>query len=136
MNDFKLLRLTTKEVIICKAYANEKDKNKVVLHDPFEIKSFMNPSTGDFNSTLIDWLQYSSDSFVEIEAFNVLTISTPASDIINHYEMILKRREAMLEDGADEINQTGAPAATDIEEDEEYSIEDMMKMLGNNKVYH
>ena len=34
MNDFKLLRLTTKEVIICKAYANEKDKNKVVLHDP------------------------------------------------------------------------------------------------------
>jgi hypothetical protein len=96
----------------------------------------MNPSTGDFNSTLIDWLQYSADSFVEIEAFNVLTISTPASDIVDHYEMILKRREALLEDGAEEINQTSAPAATDIEEDGEYSIEDMMKMLGNNKVYH
>ena len=61
MLEYKVLRLMTKEIIICKLNNSDSETtNWWSIEDPFEIKSFMNPNTGDFNSTLIDWLQFSS----------------------------------------------------------------------------
>ena len=54
----KVLRLMTKEIIICKVQQPD-NTNFWIIEDPFEVRSFMNPNSGDYNSTLIDWLQFS-----------------------------------------------------------------------------
>lgn len=133
MHDFKIVRLSTKEVIICKTNSKNASASSIILEDPFEIKSFMNPQTGDFNSTLIDWLQYSDDTIVEVAAYNVIAMNTPSPEIIDHYEMILRRKAAAANS---ELNETEGPGLEDVDEDHEHTIEELMRMINGNKVYH
>ena len=93
MSEYKVLRLMTKEIIICKVNnSGPEPTNWWTLEDPFEIKSFMNPNTGDFNSTLIDWLQFASSTETRISLNDILTVSDPDGEVLEHYISIVKTR--------------------------------------------
>ena len=97
MSEYKVLRLMTKEIIICKIdNSTVQSKHWWIIMDPFEIKSFMNPQTGDYNSTLIDWLQYSSEDETKISLNDILTCSTPEEEVLEHYIEIIKRKKGRV----------------------------------------
>ena len=134
MSEYKVLRLMTKEIIICKIDSSAAlSKNWWVILDPFEIKSFMNPQTGDYNSTLIDWLQFSSEDETKISLNDVLTCSVPEEEVLEHYIAIIKRKKGLAgyqendANSLDELKQEKEPEVT---------FEDYMEILNTNKVYH
>jgi len=143
MQECKIVRLTTKEVLICKIEPIDMKKEnmeEIALEDPYEIKSFMNPQSGDFNSTLIDWLQFCEDNVTVVDTFNVITVNTPSSELREHYEYILQRRAAIEEnDTLRKIEKMQGLVNEGIEsgqnDKDEYCLEDYMHML-TNKTLH
>ena len=137
ISEYKVLRLMTKEIIICKVdNSGPEAKNWWTLEDPFEIKSFMNPNTGDFNSTLIDWLQFASSTETRISLNDILTVSDPDGEVLEHYISIVKRKKGIVEyqvkEGKEALELVEKLKSKEIEP----SFEDYMEILNTNKVYH
>jgi hypothetical protein len=134
MQECKIVRLTTKEVLICKVAPvdmNKDNMEEIYLEDPYEIKSFMNPQSGDFNSTLIDWMQFCDDNVSVVDTFNIITVNNPSSELKEHYELILSRRQRVGEnDTFRKVDRSVAETDHD-----EYSLDDYMHML-TNKTLH
>ena len=135
MQECKIVRLTTKEVLICKVVpidTNKENQEEILLQDPYEIKSFMNPQSGDFNSTLVDWLQFCDGNATVIDTFNIITVNNPSIELKEHYEYILERR-AVIESNDAFTKIKNPQKETD---QEEYTLEDYMDMLNTSKTYH
>lgn len=138
LSQIKLLRLMTKEIVICSVRVPEDaSENYWMLEDPFEIRSFMNSQTGDFNSTLLDWLQFTSETETKICVSDVLTCNSPESGVLEHYLELIKRKRTDNTISAHEKNE----ALEIIEKikntrESEVSFDDYMDILNNNKVYH
>ncbi len=133
MQEPKIVRLTSKELLICKINS-EKEDGEVVMEDPFEIKSFMNPATGDFNSTLIDWLQFSDENFAVIDTFNIITVNSPDPNILSYYNELLERRNNVVESKVEKLSKP--TAKKEVETIEDLSPEDYAMLLSSNKVIH
>tara|TARA_Y100000389_G_scaffold90416_2_gene86990 strand:+ start:3593 stop:4000 length:408 start_codon:yes stop_codon:yes gene_type:complete len=135
MQECKIVRLTTKEVLICKVVpidTNKENQEEILLQDPYEIKSFMNPQSGDFNSTLVDWLQFCDSNTTVIDTFNIITVNNPSIELKEHYEYILERRAVIESDDA--FTKIKNPVKEP--DREEYTLEDYMDMLNTSKTYH
>ena len=140
ISEYKVLRLMTKEIIICKVNnSGPEATNWWTLEDPFEIKSFMNPNTGDFNSTLIDWLQFASSTETKISLNDILTVSDPDGEVLDHYVSIVKRKRGIVEyqvkEGKEALELVEKLKSTGSNEPE-VTFEDYMEILNTNKVYH
>ena len=140
MSEPKILRLMTKEVIICSIKTPETpDDNYWILEDPFEIRSYMNPNNGDFNSTLVDWLQFTSEMQTKIGVCDVLTCNSPDGEVLEHYLNIVGRKKT---DRSMSVSTISTKNPLDIvekvkkAEDSEVTFDDYMEILNNNKVYH
>jgi len=134
MSEYKVLRLMTKEIIICKIDNSAvQSKHWWIIMDPFEIKSFMNPQTGDCNSTLIDWLQYSSEDETKISLNDILTCSTPEEEVLEHYIEIIKRKKGRVGYQENDANPLDVLKS---DNEPEVTFEDYMEILNINKVYH
>ena len=137
MLEYKVLRLMTKEIIICKLNNSDSETtNWWSIEDPFEIKSFMNPNTGDFNSTLIDWLQFSSSNETRISLNDILTVSDPDGEVLEHYISIVKRKKGIVEHQIKDNNEALEIIEKLKSKELEPSFEDYMEILNTNKVYH
>ena len=138
LSQIKLLRLMTKETIICSVRVPEDaSENYWMLEDPFEIRSFMNGQSGDFNSTLLDWLQFTSETETKICVSDVLTCNSPEGEVLEHYMNIVRRKK-------NDINEELHEKRTSLEivdtinssKEPEVTFDDYMDILNNNKVYH
>ena len=137
ISEYKVLRLMTKEIIICKVNNSAPEAtNWWTLEDPFEIKSFMNPNTGDFNSTLIDWLQFASSTETRISLNDILTVSDPDGEVLEHYISIVKRKRGIVEYQVKDANEALEIVEKIKSKEIEPSFEDYMEILNTNKVYH
>jgi len=137
ISEYKVLRLMTKEIIICKVNnSGPEATNWWTLEDPFEIKSFMNPNTGDFNSTLIDWLQFASSTETRISLNDILTVSDPDGEVLEHYISIVKRKKGVVEYQVKDANEALEIVEKIKSKELEPSFEDYMEILNTNKVYH
>lgn len=129
----KVLRLMTKEIIICKVQQPD-NTNFWIIEDPFEIRSFMNPNSGDYNSTLIDWLQFSSENETKIAVADILTCNVPEGEVLEHYLAIVKRKkigtEIVKDEALDLIDKVKDAKDPDV------TFEDYMEILNGNKVFH
>lgn len=138
LSQIKVLRLMTKEIIICGITPTEKEnQNYWMLEDPFEIRSFMNAQSGDLNSTLMDWLQYTSETETKICVSDVLTCNSPEEEVLEHYLAVVKRKknEASMDlhekkEVMDIVEKIRSKKEPDI------TLDDYMDILNNNKVYH
>lgn len=137
MSEYKVLRLMTKEIIICKIDNSGPESTQWwIIEDPFEIKSFMNPNTGDFNSTLIDWLQFSSSTETKISLNDILTVSDPDGEVLEHYISIVKRKKGIVEYQVKDSGEALELVEKIKSKELEPSFEDYMEILNTNKVYH
>ena len=129
----KVLRLMTKEIIICKVQQPD-NTNFWIIEDPFEIRSFMNPNSGDYNSTLIDWLQFSSENETKIAVADILTCNVTEGEVLEHYLAIVKRKnigtEIVKDEALDLINKVKDAKDPDV------TFEDYMEILNGNQVFH
>ncbi len=134
MSHPKLLRLVTKEILICNVRTPENpEENFWWLEDPFEIRSFMNGQSGDFNSTLVDWLQFSSNNETKICVSDVLTCNDPDPEVMNHYMNIVARKKN--ETSRVDMNIDKEEIVDDVNEPE-ITFEDYIDILNSNKVFH
>jgi len=132
MSHPKLLRLVTKEILICNVRTPENpEENFWWIEDPFEIRSFMNGQNGDFNSTLVDWLQFSSNCETKICISDVLTCNDPDPEVMSHYINIVTRKKNDLSLGT-----VKEEKITEIVNEPEVTYEDYIDILNSNKVYH
>lgn len=136
LTQIKLLRLMTNEIIICSVRIPENDSdNYWMIEDPFEIRSYMNGQSGDFNSTLIDWLQFSSETETKLCITDVLTCNTPEGEVLEHYMNIVRRKKinAGIHDKRESLEIVDTIKKS---KDSEITFDDYIDMLNNNKVYH
>ena len=138
LSQIKILRLMTKEVIICKIQPTEKEnQNYWILEDPFEIRSYMNAQTGDLNSTLMDWLQFSSETETKICVTDVLTCNSPEEEVLEHYIAVVKRKKSEVSAEIHERKEVmDLVKKLKNTKESEITFDDYMDMLNNNKVYH
>lgn len=127
MQEYKIVRLTTKELIICKLVAQE-NASEIIMENPYEVKSFLNPTNGEFNSTLVDWLQFSNEKFTTVDTFNVMTMNNPEPSLLSYYEELLEKKSGIDKKRIEKVE----PKDNQNEE----LLEDYVKLLANNKVYH
>ena len=127
MQEYKIVRLTTKELIICKLVAQE-NASEIIMENPYEVKSFLNPTNGEFNSTLVDWLQFSNEKFTTVDTFNVMTMNNPEPSLLSYYEELLEKKSSIDKKRIEKVE----PKNNQNEE----LLEDYVKLLSNNKVYH
>lgn len=138
--EYKLIKLITKENIITQINPHDAEgRAYLTLHNPYEIKSFLNPQNGEFSTTLIDWLNFSTDDFTKVAVNDIITVNEPNQDLVDHYQMILNNKK--FQNDIDEEVDT-APAPTDgsvsLDETEEISQDDFLEMLvkHSNKTIH
>ncbi len=136
--EYKLIKLITKENIITQITPEEiEGKGYIIFHNPYEIKSFMNPQNGEFSTTLIDWLNFSTDNFTKVALNDIITVNEPSKDLVDHYQMILnnKKFQTQMEK---EVDTSPVENSVSLDETEEYSQDDFLEMLvkHSNKTIH
>ena len=136
--EYKLIKLITKENIITQVAPEEiEGKGYIIFHNPYEIKSFMNPQNGEFSTTLIDWLNFSTDNFTKVALNDIITVNEPSKDLVDHYQMILnnKKFQTQMEK---EVDTSPVENSVSLDETEEYSQDDFLEMLvkHSNKIIH
>ena len=136
--EYKLIKLITKENIITQITPEEiEGKGYIIFHNPYEIKSFMNPQNGEFSTTLIDWLNFSTDNFTKVALNDIITVNEPSKDLVDHYQMILnnKKFQTQIEE---EVDTAPVENSVSLDETEEYSQDDFLEMLvkRSNKTIH
>ena len=139
MSEPKILRLMTKEIIICTIKMSDTENpNYWIVEDPFEIRTFMNPSNGDFNSTLVDWLQFTSDCETKLCVTDVLTCNTPDGEILEHYLRIvqIKKNDKILKSQSKQNIPLDIHNKVKSSRESEIKFDDYMEILNSNKVYH
>lgn len=136
--EYKLIKLITKENIITQINPQESEgRSYLTLHNPYEIKSFLNPQNGEFSTTLIDWLNFSTDTFTKVAVNNIITVNEPNKDLVDHYQMILNNKR--FNEQIDENVETAPDEnSVSLDETEEHSQDDFLEMLvkHSNRTIH
>jgi len=136
--EYKLIKLITKENIITQVIPEEiEGKSYIIFHNPYEIKSFINPQNGEFSTTLIDWLTFSTDNFTKVALNDIITVNEPNKDLVDHYQMILNNRN-FNEQIDKEVGTAPLENSVSIDESEEPLQEDFLEMLikQSNRTIH
>ena len=136
--EYKLIKLITKENIITQITPEEiEGKGYIIFHNPYEIKSFMNPQNGEFSTTLIDWLNFSVDTFTKVALNDIITVNEPNKDLVDHYMMILNNKK-FNQQIDEEVDTAPIENSVSLDESEELSQEDFLDMLikRSNKTVH
>lgn len=136
--EYKLIKLITKENIITQINPQDAEgRGYLTLHNPYEIKSFLNPQNGEFSTTLIDWLNFSTDDFTKVAVNDIITVNEPNQDLVDHYQMILNNKK-FQQDIAEEVDTSPADGSVSLDETEEISQDDFLEMLvkHSNKTIH
>jgi len=136
--EYKLIKLITKENIITQVIPEEiEGKGYIIFHNPYEIKSFINPQNGEFSTTLIDWLTFSTDNFTKVALNDIITVNEPNKDLVDHYQMILNNRN-FNEQIDKEVGTAPLENSVSIDESEEPLQEDFLEMLikQSNRTIH
>jgi len=136
--EYKLIKLITKENIITQITPEEiEGKGYIIFHNPYEIKSFINPQNGEFSTTLIDWLNFSRDNFTKVALNDIITVNEPHKDLVDHYQMILNNKN-FNEQIDKEVGTAPPENSVSIDEPEEPSQEDFLEMLikQSNRTIH
>jgi len=136
--EYKLIKLVTKENIITQINPQDSgSRGYITIHDPYEIKSFLNPQNGQFSTTLVDWLNFSTETFTKISVNDIITVNEPNKDLVDHYQMILDNKR--FNEQIDENVETASDEdSVSLDETEEHSQDDFLEMLVNhsNKTIH
>ena len=127
MSTPKIIRITTKEIIITNIREDREGANYWIFENPFEIKSFLNPSNGELSSTLVDWLQFSCDDETRISLNDIISCNDPDGSVLDHYISIINRKKHDSSLGLEK---------NEIANEPEVTFEDYMEILNTNKVYH
>lgn len=127
--EYKLIKLITKENIITQINPQELEgRAYLTLHNPYEIKSFLNPQNGEFSTTLIDWLNFSTDNFTKVAINDIITVNEPNKDLVDHYQMILNNKR--FHEQIDENVETAPDEnSVSLDETEEHSQDNFLEML-------
>lgn len=127
--EYKLIKLITKENIITQINPQELEgRAYLTLHNPYEIKSFLNPQNGEFSTTLIDWLNFSTDNFTKVAINDIITVNEPNKDLVDHYQMILNNKR--FNEQIDENVETAPDEnSVSLDETEEHSQDNFLEML-------
>jgi hypothetical protein len=138
--EYKLIKLITKENIITQINPQDSEgRAYLTLHNTYEIKSFLNPQNGEFSTTLIDWLNFSTDDFTKVAVNDIITVNEPNQDLVDHYQMILNNKK-FQDDINEEVDTASTPAdgSVSLDETEEISQDDFLEMLvkHSNKTIH
>lgn len=136
--EYKLIKLITKENIITQVIPEEiEGKSYIIFHNPYEIKSFINPQNGEFSTTLIDWLTFSTENFTKVALNDIITVNEPNKDLVDHYQMILNNRN-FNEQIDKEVGTAPLENSVSIDESEEPLQEDFLEMLikQSNRTIH
>jgi hypothetical protein len=136
--EYKLIKLITKENIITQVAPEEiEGKGYIIFHNPYEIKSFINPQNGEFSTTLIDWLTFSTDNFTKVALNDIITVNEPNEDLVDHYQMILNNRN-FNEQTDKEVGTAPLENGVSIDKPEESLQEDFLEMLikQSNRTIH
>jgi len=136
--EYKLIKLVTKENIITQINPQDSgSRGYITIHDPYAIKSFLNPQNGQFSTTLVDWLNFSTETFTKISVNDIITVNEPNKDLVDHYQMILDNKR--FNEQIDENVETASDEdSVSLDETEEHSQDDFLEMLVNhsNKTIH